>query len=286
MRRAALRPCLEKWHNEITQSSSGTREPVDVCRVGGRNDMERPWHTRSYEHVRQGKAARGPRPLRDIARTLTPQVEGLTAIGGLTTPPLVGILSTHVGKLPCAADEHEERPPERKSRSRIRLKLVDLPAFIKDKDLNLMVFLHRTLGRPLRQSETPLRQSGRLFSRCAGFFRQSDSCRAGALSAQTIPTVARATPTVQPARHLRVPTTRSTRPLSRTPIPGFPAQTPSIRQESDGNPGIQVQMVAQARQVTDTRATSDGRTGGQHSNGPTITRSIPHTQRILPTRGN
>lgn len=133
-----------------------------------------------------------------------------------------------------------------------------------------MVFLHRTLGRPLRQSETPLRQSGRLFSRCAGFFRQSDSCRAGALSAQTIPTVARATPTVQPARHLRVPTTRSTRPLSRTPIPGFPAQTPSIRQESDGNPGIQVQMVAQARQVTDTRATSDGRTGGQHSNGPTI----------------
>lgn len=126
-----------------------------------------------------------------------------------------------------------------------------------------MVFLHRTLGRPLRQS-------GRLFSRCAGFFRQSDSCRAGALSAQTIPTVARATPTVQPARHLRVPTTRSTRPLSRTPIPGFPAQTPSIRQESDGNPGIQVQMVAQARQVTDTRATSDGRTGGQHSNGPTI----------------
>lgn len=133
-----------------------------------------------------------------------------------------------------------------------------------------MVFLHRTLGRPLGQSETPLRQSGRLFSRCAGFFRQSDSCRAGALSAQTIPTVARATPTVQPARHLRVPTTRSTRPLSRTPIPGFPAQTPSIRQESDGNPGIQVQMVAQARQVTDTRATSDGRTGGQHSNGPTI----------------
>ncbi len=133
-----------------------------------------------------------------------------------------------------------------------------------------MVFLHRTLGRPLRQSETPLRQSGRLFSRCAGFFRQSDSCRAGALSAQTIPTVARATPTVQPVRHLRVPTTRSTRPLSRTPIPGFPAQTPSIRQESDGNPGIQVQMVAQARQVTGTRATSDGRTGGQHSNGPTI----------------
>lgn len=154
-----------------------------------------------------------------------------------------------------------------------------------------MVFLHRTLGRPLRQS-------GRLFSRCAGFFRQSDSCRAGALSAQTIPTVARATPTVQPARHLRVPTTRSTRPLSRTPIPGFPAQTPSIRQESDGNPGIQVQMVAQARQVTGTRATSDGRTGGQHSNGPTI-HSVDSThpanpahpgnlaaQRTPPTRAN
>ena len=138
---------------------------------------------------------------------------------------------------------------------------------------------------PFRQSGTPLRKSGRLFSRCAGFFRQSDSCRAGALSAQTIPTVARATPTVQPARHLRVPTTRSTRPLSRTPIPGFPAQTPSIRQESDGNPGIQVQMVVHARQVTDTRATNDGRTGGQHSNEPTIrSGSIPHTQRTPATR--
>lgn len=29
-------------------------------------------------------------------------------------------------------------------------------------------------------------------------------------------------------------------------------------------------MVAQAKQVTDTRATNDGRTGGQHSNVPTI----------------
>ena len=103
-------------------------------------------------------------------------------------------------------------------------------------------------------------------------------------------------PCVQPARHLRVPTIRSTRRLSRTPIPGFSAQTPPIRQESDGNPGIQVQMVAQARQVTDTRATSDGRTGGQHSNGPTI-HSVDSThpanpahpgnlaaQRIPPTR--
>lgn len=27
-------------------------------------------------------------------------------------------------------------------------------------------------------------------------------------------------------------------------------------------------MVVHARQVTDTRATNDGRTGGQHSNGP------------------
>lgn len=43
-----------------------------------------------------------------------------------------------------------------------------------------MVFLHRTLGRPLRQS-------GRLFSRCVGFFRQSDSYRAGAVSAQPNP---------------------------------------------------------------------------------------------------
>ena len=125
----------------------------------------------------------------------------------------------------------------------------------------MLFFCIELSAGPFRQSGTLLRKSGRLFSRCAGFFRQSDSCRAGALSAQTIPTV---------ARHLRVLTTRSTRRLSRTPIPGFPAQTPSIRQESDGNPGIQVQMVAQARQVTGTRATSDGRTGGQHSNGPTI----------------
>ena len=149
----------------------------------------------------------------------------------------------------------------------------------------MLFFCIELSAGPFRQSGTLLRKSGRLFSRCAGCFRESDSCRAGALSAQTIPTVARATPTVQPARHLRVPTTRSTRPLSRTPIPGFPAQTPSIRQESDGNPGIQVQMVVHARQVTDTRATNDGRTGGQHSNGPTIrSGSIPHTQRTPATR--
>ncbi len=148
-----------------------------------------------------------------------------------------------------------------------------------------MLFLHRTLGRPLqavRNAAQEVRKALQSVRKVLLAVRQLP--RGGAESSDE-PHRRSGNPCVQPARQLRVPTIRSTRRLSRTPIPGFPAQTPPIRQESDGNPGIQAQMVVHARQVTDTRATNDGRTGGQHSNGPTIrSGSIPHTQRTPATR--